>query len=143
MTGRPFPSTESPSPLGAINTGRPPRREQRLTAHLLGAILVVVQMCCVMRFGAHRGWGRTDRGQVLGLVAAHNRCSPLRQCFDAIRRLLDPCRTCDPAGCPVVHPTPPETGMSGWHYKSDLDRTCFHFICSYVRLRRTIVAINS
>jgi len=70
--------------------------------------LAVVQMRYVTRFGVQKGWGRTDRCQVLGLVAAHNRCSPLRQCFDAIRRLLGPCRTCDPVGCPVVHPTPPK-----------------------------------
>jgi hypothetical protein len=105
--------------------------------------LAVVQMRYVMRFGAYRGWGRTDRGQVLGLVAAHNRCSPLRQYFDAIRRRLGPCRTCDPAGCPVVHPVPPKAGMSGWHYKSDLDRTSCYSIYRDMRLRRIIVAINS
>ena len=97
----------------------------------------------MMRFGGHRGRGRTGRCQVLGLAAAHNRCSPLRQCFDAIRRLLGPCRTCDPAGCPVEHPAPARTGMSGWHYKSDLHRTSCDFICRDARLRRTIVAINS
>jgi hypothetical protein len=110
-------------------------------------MLAVVQMRYVMRFGVHRGWGRTGRRQALGLVAAHNRCSPYFQCFDAIYRLLGPCRPCRPGGLPSRAPRAAQDRDVGMALDGTHDHAfglffigpLYYSICSDVQRRQAIV----